>query len=774
MGGSLSQFVYDLAVILGTAGVTTLICKKLNQPLILGYLIAGFLTGPNFQGFFTVSSMENVNLWSEIGVIFLLFSLGLELSLEQIKSVGRTAIMAELFELGIFFCLGYGSGTILGWPTLDKLFLGSLLVMSSTAVVIKTFDDLGLRSRKFTDVVFGLLIMEDMFGVLVMVMLSTVSKAAGDSGSAGLSILHAALSLALFVVLWVVIGVYLLPTFYTAVKKYINDELSLMLALALCFGAVVLCDKLGFSTTLGAFLSGSILAATISLKQLPGLVKPLQYLFSAIFFVSIGMMVKPANLVIYAWPIFVVILTVYLGKILGTSAGIFLSGQTLDTALRSGFSLTQLGEFSMIAASVGVSLGVLDEYVNNVIVAASVLTIFTTPLFMKAASPVCAWLLPKLPRVCKNWMERHNCQPDAAEDRDSTWMEFLQLYLLKLVIYGAICVGIFLLGVYLINPWCETELGAVYGQYAAGALTLLFLAPFLRMLLTSVQGQGAELTSRLWFKSRRNHLPLMFLLGFKVVTAFVFIYFAQVYFFGLHSLLALAVSLLLAILIVRSNWLLQGYLHIETQFFINLNFRYRSKVKAQVGLQPADNTGSFATKLFLQTYQVGEKSAVSGHTLGLLAWHKLFGFYVLRIQRSGKHYDLPVASTLIEDGDQLVCLGTQGQLAAFTAAVKAKKLLVQPVGAAQLLQDYFAALQEDAAGAFIPCVIHINEASGLIGQSLRQSTVRHDWHCLAVALERSGYMLTNLDVNLLLQKGDMLWLLGKQEMVAALIKQGLL
>jgi CPA2 family monovalent cation:H+ antiporter-2 len=774
MGGGLSQFVYDLAVILGTAGITTLICKKLNQPLILGYLIAGFLTGPNFQGFFTVSSMENVNLWSEIGVIFLLFSLGLELSLEQIKSVGRTAIMAELFELCIFFCLGYGSGTILGWPLRDKLFLGSLLVMSSTAVVIKTFDDLGLRGRKFTDVVFGLLIMEDMFGVLVMVMLSTVSKAAGDSGSAGLSILHAALTLALFVVLWVVIGVYLLPTLYSAVKKYINDELALMLGLALCFGAVVLCDKLEYSTTLGAFLSGSILAATIGLKRLPELVKPLQYLFSAIFFVSIGMMVKPANLITYAWPIFVVIVTVYLGKILGTSAGIFLSGQTLDTALRSGFSLTQLGEFSMIAASVGVSLGVLDEYVNNVIVAASVLTIFTTPLFMKAASPVCARLLPRLPRVCKKWMERHNGQPDAAEDRDSTWMEFLQIYLLKLVVYGAICVGLSLLGVYLIAPWCETQLGVIYGEYAAGGLTLLLLAPFLRMLLTSSQGQGAELTARLWFKSRRNHLPLMFLLGFKVLTAFSFLYFVEVYFFGLHSLLALAVALLLAVLIVRSNWLLQSYLHIETQFFVNLNFRYRSKVREKVGLQAAANTGTFATRLYLQNYQVAPKSAVGGHTLGLLAWHKYFGLYVLRIERDGKQYDLPVAGTLVEGGAKILCLGTQSQLATFAAANKAKKMLLEPVGEAQLLQDYFANLPAENADAFIPCVIHVNEASGLIGRSLKQSDVRHDWHCLAVALERGGYMLTNLDVNLLLQKGDMLWLLGKQEMVAALIKKGLL
>ena len=775
MGGDLSRFVYDLAVILGTAGVTTLICKKFNQPLILGYIIAGFLTGPNFPSFFTVSSMENVSLWSEIGIIFLLFSLGLELSLEQLKSVGRTAIVAEIFELCIFFFLGYGCGTILGWPQLDRLFLGSLLVMSSTAVVVKAFDDLGLRSRKFTDVVFGLLIMEDMCGVLIMVMLSTVARASGADGSTGLSILYAGLTLALFVVLWAVVGVYVLPPFYKAVKNYINDELALMLSLALCLGAVVLCDLLEFSTSLGAFLSGSILAATINMKRLPQLVKPLQYLFGAIFFVSIGMMVKPENLITYAWPIFLVILTVYLGKILGTSAGIFMSGQTLDTALRSGFSLTQLGEFSIIAAAVGVNLGVLHEYVYAVIVAASVITIFTTPFLIRAASPVCAWVLPRLPGGCKKWMERHNGQLERSEDQDSAWMEFLQLYLIRLAVYGAICVGIYLLAVYLVEPWCIHNLSAVYGSKIAGVITLVMLAPFLRILLAAVQGKGTELTAELWFKSRHNHLPLAFLLGMKVLSAFVFLYFVQVHFFGWSSLTALAVTMVLAVLIVRSDWLLQSYLHMETQFFINLNFRYRAKIQQQISLKSEAATGTFGKRLFLQTYLVQEHSPVSGQTLGELAWRKAYGFNVLSLERGGHRRDLPEAATMVQKGDRLFCLGTRGQLRVFAAAITGTNLRLEAVGEQQSLQTYFAALKDKAeVEPLIPCVIHVNEASRLSGRSLKHSTMRRDWHCLAVALERSGYLLTNIDVNMLLQKNDLLWVLGKQDMIAELIRQGVL
>jgi CPA2 family monovalent cation:H+ antiporter-2 len=775
MSASLSQFVYDLAIILATAGITMLICKKLNQPLTLGYIIAGFLTGPNFNGFFTVSSMENVNLWSEIGVIFLLFSLGLELSLEQLKSVGRTAIIAELFEIMIFFFLGYGCGTILGWPQMARLFLGSLLVMSSTAVVIKTFDDLGLRAKKFTNVVFGLLIMEDMFGVLVMVLLSTVAKASGSAGGAGLSILHAGITLIIFMVLWVVMGIYLLPTLYSAVKKYMNDELTLVLALALCLGTVVVCNLLGFSSTLGAFLCGSILAATINMKKLPELVKPLQYLFGAIFFVSIGMMVKPANLVTYAGPILLVVLTVYIGKIFGTSAGIFLSGQTLDTALRGGFSLTQLGEFSMIAAGVGVSLGVLQDYVNAVIVAASVITIFTTPLFMRLASPVCAWVLPKLPWACKRWMERHNSQLDSSEDHDTTWMEFIKIYLLKLGLYTIICIGISLLGVYLIEPWCLLTIPKIYSSYVAGIITLIFLAPFLRMLLSSVQGKGTELTAILWFESRRNHLPLVFLLGIKVVTALAFIHFIQRYFFGLPMLIALVVTIMLAIIIGQSRWVLQSYLHIETKFFVNMNFRYREKMQEHVGISSAENTRSFATKLFLQAYKVKEDAPVRGHALGILAWRKNYGCNVLRVEHGSKNYDLPIASTVIRPGDSVLLLGTEGQLAVFEAANKSLKMGLEANKSRQSLQDYFATLKDDdESKPFIPCVIHVNEASKLIGRSLERSTVRKDWHCLAVALERGGYMLTNLDVNMLLQKNDMLWVLGKEDMVAALIKQGLL
>lgn len=775
MGGELSKFIYDLAVILGTAGITMLICKKFNQPLILGYIIAGFLTGPNFNAYFTVSSVENVNLWSEIGVIFLLFSLGLELSLEQLKSVGRTAITAELFELLIFFFLGYGCGTLLGWPETEKLFLGSLLVMSSTAVVVKTFDDLGLRNHKFTDVVFGLLIMEDMFGVLVMVLLSTVAKAAGDTGSTGMSVLYAGLSLILFVVLWAVIGVYVLPPFYLKVKKYINDELALMLSLALCLGAVVVCDMLDFSTTLGAFVSGSILAATINLKRLPELVKPLQYLFGAIFFVSIGMMVKPQNLITYASPILLVILTLYAGKILGTSTGIFLSGQNLDTALRSGFSLTQLGEFSMIAAAVGVNLGVLHEYVYAIIVAASVITIFTTPVFMKAASPICAYILPRLPKGCKYWMERHNCQVEKEEDKDSAWMNFIQIYLLKLVIYSAICVGIYLLALYGLEPWSKTKLPSTYGSYFTGVVTLICLAPFLRMLLAAVQGKGTELTAVLWFRSRHNHMPLVFLLGVKVLVALTFIFGLQVHFFGLSNLVALALTVLLAIIIVRSDWLLQSYLHIETQFFINLNFRYLAKVKQQIGLSHAESTDSFATKLFLQSYLVKDSSPVAGQTLGELSWRKEYGFNVLRLERGAKHLDLPVAATIVQKGDTILCLGTRWQLAVFAAANVSTSLQLAAIGEQKSLRQYFVELKDKAEiEPLIPCVIHINEASGLSGRSLKHSTMRHDWHCLAVALERSGYMLTNLDVNMRLHKGDLLWVLGKQDMVSELIRQGVL
>lgn len=771
----LPQFLYDLALILLTAGVTMFICKKLNQPLILGYIIAGFLTGPNFTGYFTISSKDTITVWSQIGVIFLLFSLGLEISLPKLQQVGKTAVIAEFFELLVFFLLGYGGATLLGWPQGDRLFFGVLLCMSSTAVVIKTFDDLGLRQKKYTDVVFGLLIMEDMAGVIVMVLISTVAQASGSDASGAWNVLAAILKLGLFVILWMVLGIYLLPTLYKSVKSYLNDEMLLILSVALCLGTVVLCAVLDFSTSLGAFLAGTVLAATLNLKRLPELVRPLQYLFGAIFFVSIGMMVKPGDLFQYRWPILLALVIVYLGKVIGTSTGIFLAGQKLDTALRSGFSLTQVGEFAMIAASTGVAFGVLSDYIYAVIVAVSVLTIFTTPLFMKAASPVCSGVIPRLPTSWRLKMERYSTDVSREEDRDRTWMDFLHYYLFTCGLYGVLCIGICLLAEYVFLPVISVHLANTYGWYVTGILTLLLLAPFLRMLLSSIQNQGTEKAAVLWFRSRYNHLPLLFLLLCKVLLALAFIYYVQRRFLWLGVVPALLVTLALAFLIVRSDWVLASYLHMETQFFVNLNDKYIRQLRQRSGEKIGRALEGFADGIFLQTFTFQKGSPYVGRTLAKVAFRQDFGFNVLRLSREEKVLDFPGAGAVLNAGSSMLCLGTEGQLEAFAVAAESRDLKVQPSGERVSFLNYYRAHKDaEDKDCLLPCVVNVNYGSGLVGKSLKHSELRKNWHSMVIAMERNGYLVPIPDVNLVLLQGDLLWILGQKDMVGKLIRQGIL
>lgn len=346
----LPALIYDLAMILLVASITTLIFKKLNQPLVLGYIIAGFLTGPNFNLFPTISDMNNITTWAEIGVIFLLFALGLEFSFNKLKGVGKTAIIAALTEISGLILFGYLCGRILGWSLMDSIFLGGLISISSTTIVIKSFNDLKLRGQLFTEKVFGILIIQDIAGIIMMVMLSTLATA--SDSMPGLDLLFNVMRLLFFLILWFILGVYLIPTFFKKVYTLISDETLLIVSIGLCLGMVVLATNMGFSSALGAFIMGSLISETKMAERAEHVVKPVQDLFGAVFFVSVGMMVNPNLLVEYAFPIFLVILAVISGQIIFTSLGVLLSGQSLNTSMRCGFSLTQIGEFSFIIASI--------------------------------------------------------------------------------------------------------------------------------------------------------------------------------------------------------------------------------------------------------------------------------------------------------------------------------------------------------------------------------------------------------------------------------------
>ena len=378
------SLIFDIALILISAGLTTILFKWLKQPVVLGYIVAGCLVSSQISLTPSVSGSSDIGNWADIGVIFLLFSLGLDFSFKKLMNVGRTAIIAALVIVSFMTILGFFVGLSLGWGTTNSILLGGMISMSSTAIIIKAFDDMGLRTQKFTKLVFGILIFEDLIAIVLLVLVSTLFVGKSFEGEA---LLFAILKLMFFLVTWLVVGVYFIPIFLKKAKRVLNDETLLVFSLGLCFCMVLFAMKVGFSSALGAFVTGSVLAETLEAERIERLVNPVKDLFGAIFFVSVGMMVDFSVIVDYAVPIAILVLTILVGQVTFASLGLILSGQTLRVAIQSGFCLTQIGEFAFIIAMLGTNLGIIDDFIYPVIVAVSVITIFLTPYMMRLTEP---------------------------------------------------------------------------------------------------------------------------------------------------------------------------------------------------------------------------------------------------------------------------------------------------------------------------------------------------------------------------------------------------
>ena len=456
------NLVHDLALIFISAGIITLIFKQLKQPLVLGYIVAGILIGPHFALFPDVVAVKSVNEWSEIGVIFLLFALGLEFSIKKLLNVGGSALITAVTEVLAMLCIGFFVGYLLGWTVLESIFLGGMLSMSSTTIIIKAFSDLNLRNQKFTSIVFGTLVVEDIVAILMMVMLSTVAISKNFAGG---DMIFSLLKLLFFLILCFLVGIYVLPTFFRKFRKVMNDETLLITSIGLCFGLVLLASSLGFSVALGAFLMGSILAETIEGIHIEHLTKNIKDLFGAVFFVSVGMMVDPSILVQYWLPILILTLVTIFGKAIFSSAGVLLSGQSLKTSLQSGFSLAQIGEFAFIIAALGFHLGVMREFIYPVIITISVITTFTTPYFIRLANPFYEWLNPKLPIKVKTFLDNYSTGNDLVKSV-SDWKKLLRFYMTNILIYSVLLIAVILAFYYFICPFIREQLsGYIQDKY---------------------------------------------------------------------------------------------------------------------------------------------------------------------------------------------------------------------------------------------------------------------------------------------------------------------
>ena len=763
----LPTIITDLAMILLVAGVTTILFKKINQPLVLGYIIAGFITGPNFVFFPTVADKVNVQAWSEIGVIFLLFALGLEFSFYKLKKVGSTAFVSTAVIIFSMLFVGYGVGQLLGWSHMDSIFLGGMLSMSSTAIIIKAVDDLQLREKSFTEVVFGVLIVEDIAGIAMMVILATIAVA-----TSGISTVELALSvgrLVFFLVLWFVAGMYLIPTFFKKAQKLMTDETLVVVSIGLCLGMVYLATSLGFSSALGAFIMGSLIAEAPNAEHIEHLVSPIKDLFGAVFFVSVGMMVNPALLLDYAVPVAVLVATTILGQLFFSTCGVLAAGQKLHTAVLCGFSLTQIGEFSFILATLGMNLGVTSDFLYPIIVAVSVITTFTTPFFINAAEPAYAKLVSILPQRFLDWLERYTDNNDIKGDQD--WKNLLTDYVLHMVIYATLLFAIMLGSSLYLLPYLQDNLQLPYANFIAAAATFLVMAPLLRAILVNRAG-SAELFSILWFKRRANHLPLMILILGKVLLASCSLYFIFNDLMGIHGILAFGAIIVAVYFIASSDWLMGEYLRIESRFLVNLNEKHMRKHREAQG---GEQGHWFDEELYLAYYKVADNSPIIGKTMKQLAVRQYYGCNVLQIRTPQATIDMPGGEVMVTKGANLLLIGSASQLKIMDAAIIQRHLelhrLWGPVTMRQfMLEDHAYAPEQQ----FLSLAITIDKHSPILGTSLKAADLRQKWSCLVIGLERGAFTITNPNVSLVFEENDLLWVLGKQKMMNTLIREEIL
>ena len=517
----LEPLIADLALILICAGAMTLLFKRLKQPVVLGYIVAGFLASPNMSYMPSVTDLHGIHLWSEIGVIFLLFSLGLEFSFRKILRMGAAPIIAACAVIAGMMLVGMSTGQLFGWSQMDCIYLGGMLAMSSTTIIFKAFDDMGLRQKRFASLVLSVLIIEDILAIVLMVMLSTMAVSKEFEGT---QMLMSILKLAFFLVLWFVVGIYLIPLFLRKVKSLMSNETLLITALALCFGMVVIASAVGFSAAFGAFIMGSILAETVEREQIEHLVSPVKDLFGAIFFVSVGMMVDVALIAEYIVPILCIVAAIMLGQTILSTGGFLLAGQPLKTAMQCSFSLTQIGEFAFILATLGTSLHVTSDFLYPIVVAVSVFTTFTTPYMIRLAEPAYAvverLMPPRWHSKLQEYAESSNDELPESGEQQNRWKAYLKRVAVTVGIHSVLCMAIIALVLYFGKPFISSLMPGPWDGIVTALITLILIAPFLWMLMRQGNSEDAR---ALWRDNRFSQAKLVALQFLRLFIAAAFV-----------------------------------------------------------------------------------------------------------------------------------------------------------------------------------------------------------------------------------------------------------
>lgn len=735
------NLIEDLALILVVAGIVTLVFKKLKQPLVLGYIVAGFLVSPHMPYIMSVVDKGDIHTWADIGVMFLLFSLGLDFSFKKILKMGMAPVIAALTIIFSMMTLGILVGHSFGWNRMDCIFLGGMLAMSSTTIIYKAFDDLGLRQQRFASLVMSVLILEDVLAIVMMVMLSAI--ASGNNPDGG-EMLGSILKIGFFLVLWFVVGIFLIPLFFRKTRKLMNSETMVIVALGLCCLMAVLSTKVGFSSAFGAFVMGSIIAETVEADKIVKLVEPVKNLFGAIFFVSVGMLVEPKVLVDYAIPILVLVLTILLGQGIFGTAGFMLSGQSLKNAMRCGFSMAQIGEFAFIIASLGLSLGVIGKFLYPVVVAVSVITTFLTPYMIRFAEPCYNHIEKRLP---KKWVRRMNHVGNAHQnstEEENAWKVLLRKMLINTAIYGILSTAVVTLMLTFVLPLCRNMLGHWPGNAVCGLLTVLMISPFLRSMV--MKNVHSDEFRQLWTESLLNRLPLIFTMIVRVAIAAMFIFYIVNYLTRFKEALMITIAGVALVAMVLSRRLKHRSIKLERLFIKNLRSR---EIAEQVNgeRRPLFEGRLLDRDIHIGDFDIPEDSTWIGRTLKDLQFRNRFGVHVSSILRGSLRINIPNGRQIIFPGDRISVIGSDEQLKNFSQAI-ANELIPE---------DPEIEKREMKLRKFI-----LSDGTPFIGKTLAESGIRDRYGCMVVGVEEGQENLTLVDPQRKFEKGDIIWLVGEE------------
>ena len=745
----MESFISDLALILISASLVTLVFKRLKQPLVLGYIVAGFLAGPHMPYTPSVSDMSSIHTWADIGVIFLMFTLGLEFSFKKIVKMGIGPVIAACSVMFCMMSVGNMVGHLFGLGSMNSLFLGGMLAMSSTTIIYKAFDDLGLRQQKFAGEVLSVLILEDILGILLMVVLSALAVSRQFQG---MELVGSLFKLGFFLILWFVVGVYIIPIFLRRTHRFLNKETLLVVSIGLCFLLVVIAGKVGYSSAFGAFMMGSILAETVEAEKIERVVSPVKDLFGAIFFVSVGMLVDPAVLAAYWLPIVVLCIAIIVGQAVFGTTSFLLSGQPLRIAVQGGFSLAQIGEFAFIIASLGISLGVTSDFLYPVVVAVSIITTFFTPYMIRAAQPACRLLERVVPQnVMHRLMERgtHAGAQSAVAATDGVWKRLLMALVSQVGAYLTLSVAVILISFTVLLPLCRGALGHWPGNVACGLLTVLVASPFLRAIV--MRKNHSDEWKQLRRRSRMNHVGLWVTFGVRYALATAAIYYVINFlspFWWLWNTLA---SVLIVALIIVSRHVKWVSIKMERVFLQNLRSR---EVMAQTNTagEPGYAGRLNSRNIHIAELEVPEDSAWGGCHLRQLGFSHHDGVMIAAIVRGSHRINVPDGDTMIFPGDRIEAIGSDESLQLFQQRMN-HELAVLPQTASKLLLRRLL----------------VREGSPLIGTALRDSGIRSEYHCMAVGFEDADGNIEPATAERVIVRHDAIWVVGEDNSLHTLL-----